>query len=186
MHSVALIFASGFEEIEAITPYDLLKRAGIPVTTYGLGSLSIESSRGMTITADQILDVQSIMDNHSVLLLPGGPAAELLASSEDVIRLVEHFIQEPRMLAAICASPSFVLGKSFLSKRKITCYPGTESAVCDGIVDQEQEVIVDKNLITGRGPGSATPFSLKIIEVLTDRATADRVAQEELLYTGAY
>ena len=170
-----VILAEGFEEIEAVTPIDLLRRAGISVTVAGLSSITVKGARGIPICADSILD-SCKEDAFDALILPGGqPGTTNLASSSTVLEMVRKSAHDGRLIAAICAAPS-VLGKAgILQGKKATCYPGIEDALI-GAELQDSLVVVDGNLITSRGAGTAIAFSLQIIRYLTDFEHAAKVA----------
>ncbi len=182
MHSVALVLAPGFEEVEAMAPFAILQRASIPVTLYSLNAGRVRSSKGAEIVVNRTIEEASIKDEHDVLVLPGGPGAKELASSKCILDLALHFLESPNWLAAICASPGLVLGPILDSSRTITCFPGSEEAVSNARVDQSQEVIVDGNLITARASGSAILFALKLVEILIDRKTRGEIVSNQLLY----
>ncbi len=175
--SVLVILAQGFEEVEAITPIDLLRRSGARVTVAGLGDRMVQGSHALVVQADALLS-DCMQKTYDCVVLPGGSkGAENLASSFEVLEMVIKCAQKG-VVAAICAATAVVLGKTgLLDGKQVTGYPGTE-AVCPGLILQPKKVVVDHNLITGQGPGAAMDFSLGIISTLFDATTADKIAQQ--------
>ena len=173
-----LILAEGFEEIEAVTPIDVLRRAGVNVVIAGLASKNVRGSRRVVYIADMLLSEYQV--NPDVLILPGGvKGAENLHHSPQVTHWVKRMNDAQKWIAAICAAPAVVLGPTgVLDGLSATCYPGYEEGWRDLIKHQNQNVVVDRNVITSQGPGTALDFSFAIIEKLFDRATAVDLAQK--------
>jgi len=180
MGRVVIFLADGFEEVEAVTPVDYLRRSGIEVVLAGVNTLTPTGARGIRLHAD--IEVGEIDWLPEGLILPGGlPGAENLADSEDVDRLCSEVMKAGGLLASICAAPALVLGSySLLEGRRFTCYPGFETKVAGGVFS-ERSVVVDGNIITSRGAGTAGEFSLAVIEYLRGREAADRIAEAVLL-----
>jgi 4-methyl-5(b-hydroxyethyl)-thiazole monophosphate biosynthesis len=173
MGKIALIIlADGFEEIEAVSVIDILRRAQINVIVCGLTSLSLTGSRNIKIQAERILD--EFKDNFDALILPGGSkGAENLKKSVRVAELIKKLNLEKKLIAAICATPAVVLSPlGILDGKTATCFPGMESEFSKKIIFSQNRVVVDGNIITSRGPGTAIEFGLKIAEKLvgTDKA----------------
>ena len=176
---IALLLAPGFEEVEAITPADFLRRAGIDVKLVALQGTEVEGAHGISVKADLALD--QLPRDPNGLILPGGmPGAENLANSGRVIELIRRQNKAGKMIAAICASPAVVLTKAdVLAGKRVTCYPGFEERFSDcSFVDQR--VVVDGNLITSRGPGTAAEFSVKLIEILKGKGLAQEIHRSTL------
>jgi 4-methyl-5(b-hydroxyethyl)-thiazole monophosphate biosynthesis len=168
-----IIFAQGFEEIEAITPIDLLRRAGIEVSVEGLDSVEVKGSHDIQITADAVFTLPSYLPD--AVILPGGPGHKNLLDSKTVIEFAQKMFMNGKLCATICAAPS-VLGKAGILKgKKVTCFPGFEDKLEGGIF-VKQPVVIDGTIITSRGAGTAVPFSLEIIRYLTDTRTVEKVA----------
>ncbi|MEI8093191.1 MAG: DJ-1 family glyoxalase III [Spirochaetales bacterium] len=180
MKQVLVVLAPGFEELEAVAPIDLGRRAGLIVTIAGLDSLTVTSKRGLTVTCDELLDPQK--RHWDALVLPGGlPGADHLAASPKIAELLAWFETEGRWIAAICAAPARVLGSQGLLKgRRWTGFPGTDDQAFGGFY-QSSPVVVDGHVLTSRGVGTATEFSLKLISLLLGEVVATRVARETLL-----
>ena len=180
MKKICVYLAEGFEEIEAITIIDLLRRGGVQVQAVSIEeNLLVKGGHGISVMADvNIKNSGQEIDGH---ILPGGmPGTENLFDS-DILR--EIFIEANRqnkLLGAICAAPS-VLGRWGLLKGKdATCYPGFEKYLVGANV-LEDIVVIDKNIYTSRGPGTATDFGLALIEALIGKEKKEEV-QAGLLY----
>jgi protein deglycase len=177
--NASIILADGFEEVEAVTPIDLLRRAGIKVTLYGLTSLEVRGSHDIVIKTDLVFS--SNATSADALILPGGPGHKNLLNSPVVLECIQKSFKAGSLCAAICAAP-VVLGKAgILAGKKVTCFPGCEDKLAGGIF-VDQPVVVDGNIITSRGAGTAVPFSVEIISYLLDRNTADKIASAIIYY----
>ncbi|MDR2398723.1 MAG: DJ-1/PfpI family protein [Spirochaetaceae bacterium] len=182
---VLLLLAEGFEEVEAITPLDYLRRAGIEVQTASIaadGNVQVRGSHGLVVQADLGLQDAAQDSSWDGVLLPGGlPGATHLAASETVGALVKALARAGKLVAAICASPGVVLFPlGLLQGRRFTCYPGVEASV-SGATWVEAPVVRDGNLITSRGAGTAGFWAKELIAYLTDPATAQNIAASVLL-----
>jgi protein deglycase len=178
-----IILAKGFEEVEVLTPFDILRRCGVDVTVAGLGSRIVEGGHGASVSGDIIFEAYS--DMPDALILPGGmPGAENIASSTKVKDLMVNLLSKRKIVAAICASPALVLAPTgILSGKEATCYPGMEKSFPSDVKFSASEVVQDGNIITSRGPATAFAFGLKIAENLVGKNTADMVAGQ-MLYKG--
>ena len=166
---VYAFLANGFEEIEAITPVDLLRRAGVEVCTVSVHeTLSVTGAHGMTLQADALYDECNFAD-ADLLFLPGGmPGTTNLESHEGLCSLLRQHNAEGKLIAAICAAPS-ILGKlGILEGKKATCYPGFETYL-EGAEYTAQLVEQDGNIVTGKGPGAAIPFAMTLVEMLVSK-----------------
>jgi 4-methyl-5(b-hydroxyethyl)-thiazole monophosphate biosynthesis len=174
-----VVLADGFEEVEAVTPIDLLRRAGVTVEVAGLNGMTAQGARGVTFGCDTVLDPDGDWD---ALILPGGgPGAQRLSESEAVLKAVGRSLERGVWLAAICAAPAAVLGKhGFLEGKQFTGYPGTEAEGFGGSYIVEP-VVVDGTLITSRGVATASAFALTLVEKLAGSAKAAEVARAVLL-----
>lgn len=176
-----VILAEGFEEVEAIAPVDVLRRAGVRVTLAGVNSLTVKGSRNMSVQADVLL--KDVKDLQDAVILPGGlPGAANLAKSEEVAELVKKMNAAGKLVAAICAAPAVVLAPlGILDGKKATCYPGCESDFSSQTVHSQGRVVKDGNVITSQGPGSALEFSLEIVRELVGDEMADLVRAKMLI-----
>ena len=180
MAQLIVLLADGFEEIEAITVIDLLRRADIEVTTAGLRKTEVTGGHGITVTADTTL--KHLPASYDGIVLPGGGrGTDALAGSDAVIDLVRKTFDQGLLCAAICAAPS-VFGKAgILRNMRATCYPGFEEQLTDARFI-EAAVVRDKNVITGRGVVAAIPFALELITRLSGESVAERVGKA-ILYS---
>lgn len=176
MSRVLVPLAGGFEEIEAITVVDLLRRAGIEVRTAALDGPQVTGSHGITVTADIALDAARA-DDYDMIVLPGGmPGADHLKRDARVISLLRRFAADGRYTAAICAAPGVLAHAGLLEGRTATSFPGflsTDSA--PGIRLHTDPVVIDGKVVTSRGPGTAMEFGLALIELLEGRAAREQV-----------
>lgn len=179
MKRVALLLAEGFEEVEAVTPIDFLRRAGIKLTTAGINGTVIKGAQGVSLTADmKIEDLPSDLDG---VVIPGGlPGASNIAASEVAGTIIRTLFDEGCLVASICAAPAFVLAPlGILEGKKATCYPGYEGDL-SGAVFSEERVVADGNVITSRGPGTAAEFAVEIIRYLSGSDAAEEVFNQTL------
>jgi 4-methyl-5(b-hydroxyethyl)-thiazole monophosphate biosynthesis len=187
-----VLLAEGFEEVEALTPIDYLRRAGVEVTTAAIGdSLTVKGRwSGLKVTADTTLaatlaeTAKEGTGGWDAVILPGGmPGATNLAASNETGALLKDMAACGKLICAICASPALVLSPlGLLAGKKFTCYPGMEEKVKDGKW-LEDRVVIDGNIITSRGAGTAGEFAVAIIEKLIDKAAAKKIADAVLLQT---
>lgn len=176
MRKAAVIISPGFEEIEGITPIDILRRAGIDVVMLGVDSRRITGAHGIEVVCDQT--VSEYKDLPDALIIPGGmPGATNIAESQAASELIMNTYSKGNLVAAICASPGVVLAPlGLLENREFSCYPGFEDRVINGI-SSEKSVVVADNIITSKGPGTAIGFALEIVEYLLDRNSAETISR---------
>ncbi|MGI9255967.1 MAG: DJ-1 family glyoxalase III [Salinispira sp.] len=176
--SVYVFLADGFEEVEALTPIDFLRRAGIELITVSLNDdLYPTGSHNVTVKAD--IRIADFADSApDAIICPGGmPGSANLAANADLVALLRESNDAGVLMCAICAAPAVTLGRSgagILGNRRFTCYPGFEDQAGSGIYTPER-VLYDEGLITAVGAGAAAEFSVAIIEHLKDKATASAV-----------
>lgn len=177
---VLVILADGFEEIEAITPIDVLRRAGLEVTLAGLSGKTITGAHEVKFQADITLD--EYHDLPDAIVLPGGmPGAQNLGESKKVAELIKKMNSQKRLVGAICAAPALALAPTgILDGKKATCYPGFENKFSSAITFSNERVVIDGNVITSRGPGSALEFALELVQKLAGSEKAKSL-QEGLL-----
>ena len=165
MKRVSILLATGFEEIEALAPLDVLRRLNYDVELVSMtNSYIVESSHGVGIKADKMYDLE-IMNSNAIVIPGGMPGAINLRSDERVISLVRKFYEDNKLVAAICAGP-IVLGKAnILANESSTSYPGFEEALnCKEYLNED--VVVSNNVITSRGPATAFKFAFEIAKYL--------------------
>lgn len=176
---VYLFLAEGFEELEVVTPVDLLRRAGISVNTVSIsGKKEVTGAHGITLHADLLFE-QCDFTHADLLMLPGGmPGTKNLGEHQPLCQLLTEHNEKGKRIGAICAAPSVLGQLHLLEGKKATCYPGFESYLGDSYVDDS--VVVDGNVITAKGPGVAYDYALCLIYLLKDKDTADRVASQSI------
>lgn len=172
---VVVLFADGFEEIEAVTPVDVLRRAGADMQMLSITDiLGVTGAHGIKILADGILTGDEDVD---AVVLPGGlPGAINLSENEKVLKLVRAQYEKAGVVAAICAAPIVLDRAGVLVGRNFTCYPGFEENFETG-TRMNQEVVVDDHVVTGMGPALAMDFSLQLVEQLLGKEKRDEVAK---------
>ncbi len=173
MTRVCVVLADGFEEIEAVTIVDVLRRAGIDVTLAGVAGDRVRGAHGIEVRADTTLDALPEVPWDAVVLPGGLPNATTLRDTPAVLDLLRVQASAERRVAAICAAP-IALGKAgVLEGRRATCYPGFEGELT-GARTEVAPVVRDGLVTTSRGPGTAMAFALALVE---DLAGAERAAQ---------
>lgn len=170
---IYMLLADGFEEIEALEPLDIMRRAGICVTTVGIADKKVVGAHNITVCADAVMaDVDA--DSMDMLILPGGAGHELLDASNEVHFLINTAHVKGAYIAAICAAPSILGKKGMLDGKKATCFPGYEKYLYGAELSNEK-VAVDGKFITARGAGAAAEFGFKLVELIKDKETADKL-----------
>ncbi len=177
---VLVVLADGFEEIEAITVIDVLRRAGLEVTIAGVGHLEIRSSHQVKIICD--VKMEEYTDIPDLVVLPGGsPGAENLARSKELKGLIVKMHQSQKTIGAICAAPAVVLEPTGILKgRRATCYPGYEKRFGHDVSFVSDRVIRDGHIITSRGPGTSLEFALALARELQGDEVAESLAEKML------
>lgn len=177
MAKVYIFLADGFEEIEALTVVDVLRRAKIDISMVSVtGSELVTGAHGITTVADLKFDDTDYRDGD-MLVLPGGmPGTVNLSKHDGLSRLLKEFHEKGKDLAAICAAPRILGTKGLLTGRSATCYPGNEESLL-GARFQEADVVIDGNIVTSRGMGTAIDFSLALVRKLTNEAEAGKLAE---------
>jgi 4-methyl-5(b-hydroxyethyl)-thiazole monophosphate biosynthesis len=176
MSRVLVPLAPGFEEIEAVTLVDLLRRAGIEVHAASLADREVTGSHGITVSADMGID-DAIAGDYDMIALPGGmPGADHLKTDARVLALLRRMAAEGRYTAAICAAPSVLAHAGLLAGRAATSFPGfLDAGSAPGIRLCEDAVVVDGKVVTSRGAGTAMAFALQLIELLEGAAVREQV-----------
>ena len=188
MKTAAIFFADGFEEVEAITPLDYLRRAGVKVTTVLIPSpqtqqpdIAVSSHKLPIITDTTMEEYLAEADNNlpDCVICPGGSlGAQNLAASEELRKHLEKCYAEGKLVAAICASPAVVLGKTNILKcKKWTCYPDMQGEANKDYLSgySDKPFITDGQLVTSRGAGAAEEFAMELVRILTNEETAKKI-----------
>ncbi len=172
---VLCFLANGFEEIEALTPVDCLRRCEKEVLTVGVGGSIIKGSHGINVFTDVEDNEIKMSPSVEMIILPGGmPGTLNLEKSEAVNNAIDYCVENNIPIAAICAAPSILGHKGLLKGKNAVCYRGFENELVDANV-LNANVSVDENIITASGMGAAIDFSYAIIERLISKERADRL-----------
>ena len=176
MPRVLVPLAPGFEELEAVTVVDLLRRAGVEVVTAGLADGPVRASRGVVVVPDTTLD-RVADDDFDMIVLPGGlPGADHLNADPRIHRILRRTTAAGGYAAAICAAPKVLADAGLLDGRKATGYPGVLDRLNLPRTELLQRAVVtDGRIVTSRGPGTAMDFALELIERLLGKTKRDEV-----------
>jgi len=173
---VAVYFATGYEELEALSVVDVLRRAKIDVVMVGIDGKTVASARNIHVFMDTTIEE---LDHETVdmIVLPGGvPGVNNLSQSQSVIQNIKAFKEQGKWLAAICAAPSILGENDLLVGERATCYPGYEKYLkgCDYV---DERVVVSHQVITGKGAGASLEFALAILEVIQGSEAAHKIKE---------
>lgn len=163
--TAAILLADGFEEVEALGVVDILRRANIDIDTVSVSeTFDVTSSRDITVKADKLF---TNMDQYDMIILPGGAGAWKLREDDKVIKIVQEYNKQGKLISAICAAP-MILGKAGIVKgKKVTSYPGEEiQSYLKEATYLEDPVVEDGNLTTSRGPSTAFAFAYALVDRL--------------------
>lgn len=166
MKKVAVMFATGFEEVEALTVVDIMRRANITCDMVSIAkeNLNVTGSHNIEVKCNKVISEE--LKDYDLIVFPGGmPGATNLRDNAEVIELVQYFNKNNKLIAAICAAPIILAKADIIRDKNITSYPGFEKEL-EGCNYKEDRVVVDGNIITSRGPATAMEFSYKLLEVL--------------------
>jgi 4-methyl-5(b-hydroxyethyl)-thiazole monophosphate biosynthesis len=175
---VLLLLHPGFEEIEAVTCIDILRRAGAEVTAASVtGDLKVPGGKDIAVTADALLS-ECIDQPFDMLVIPGGPGVEDLRKKPEALYAARKFYRDGKFVAAICAAPLVLLDAGVLTGHTVTSFPGTENELRGKVRAYTAErVSLDGKLITSRGAGTAEEFALSLVRVLLGPAASEQVRQ---------
>ena len=175
MKKMMIVLATGFEELEAITVVDVLRRANIHIDIVGLEDLNITGSHKITLQANKLLKDINVQDYDGVVLPGGLPGSETLANSKQVKIVLQDFAKAQKLVSAICAAP-WALASAGVLQEKYTCYPSFEKKVALEGYQENQNVVVYKNTITSRGPATAMEFALALVKYLAGDEVFEQVS----------
>lgn len=174
MSTVLVPLAQGCEEIEAVTVIDILRRAGINVTSAGLDDQPVRASRGTVLIPDSTLDA-ALAHAYDMIVLPGGqPGTNNLKADSRILALLTKMSHEGKYVTAICAAPSVLAAAGLLDGKRATSFPGALNAF-PKVHLQTAAVVEDGQIITSRGPGTAMNFALTLVERLAGKTKRDEV-----------
>ena len=180
MSEFIMLIHNGFEEVEALTTVDLLRRSGNGVVICSMtGNKLLKGSHNINIIADCLFE-ELKTDSFDGIILPGGmPNSHTLRNDERVIETVRKFCEAGRLVCAICAAPCVLERAGLLKGKRATSYPGCIDA--ESCIYSEEPALRDGNIITSRGVGTAIPFALEIIKYVNGEGAAKRIA-ESIIY----
>jgi len=177
MDRVLLFLTTGFEEMEAIAPIDILRRGGVDLVTVSLtGDKIVEGSHNVKIAADALFEDIDESDT-AMLILPGGPGHKNYFEHKGLISLVNKFHTENKLIGAICAAPSLLAVLGFLGGKRIVCHPTVADKVvaAGGELQPGLKVVRDENLITGQAVGASIEFGLELVAALRSRGVSEEM-----------
>lgn len=177
MATALVLLADGFEEIEAVTIIDVLRRSDVVVTTASLGGPRVTGSHQISVEADALLDAITV-ESFDALVLPGGPGAKTLREDARAQATIKRAAAAGKVLAAVCAAPTALEAAGVLTGKRATSYPGNPLPSASWVQDA---VVIDGNVITSRGPGTTMAFALAVVERLRGAEVANTTA-ERLLF----
>lgn len=181
MPTALVPLVNGFEEIEAVVVVDVLRRAGVDVTTAAAGppqaadSLARTGSHNITLQCDLPWE-KARRGQYHLLVLPGGPGTSLLAQTPHLLELAAAQAKAGRWVAAICAAPSVLAGAGLLNHRRATCHPSVKDKMT-GALWVDNPVVVDAPFLTANGPAAAMQFALALVDVLLGAESMRDVAR---------
>lgn len=172
---VYILLGDGFETVEALTPADLLRRAGVEVALVGINGKTVLSGQKVAVQADITLD-EVDFDLMEMLVLPGGlGGVDNILKSIPAITLIQKAAEQGLWVTAICAAPTVLAHLGLLDRRNAIVYPGMEEDMYSAVVKVGQKVVKDGRFITGQAAGASFDFSLKLVEVLRGKEIAEQV-----------
>jgi 4-methyl-5(b-hydroxyethyl)-thiazole monophosphate biosynthesis len=172
--------AEGFEEIEAINVIDILRRADVEVVTAGLKDGLVEGAHKVRVMPDTSLDKIDFKEFDGLVLPGGAPGFINLGKDERILTMAREMDRAGKVVAAICAAPSVLIKAGVLQGRRATVHPSGKKEVEACAQFSEDRVVVDRNLITSRTPGTAMEFALKLVEVLAGKEKMLQVKAETM------
>ncbi len=174
---VYIFLADGFEELEALNPVDVLRRAGIPITTVGVGNKTAIGSHQIPVICDKTIEELTSFEDMEMVILPGGmPGTTNLENSSGVQKALEWAAEKELWIGAICAAPSILGHKGLLEGKKAVCFPGFEDALTGAKLSTEN-VCIDGRIITAKGAGAALEFALALVKCLKGDAASQTIKE---------
>ncbi len=178
MAEVLIFLTDGFEEIEAIAPADILRRAGVGVTLVSItGARQVTGSHNIPVICDALYDdvkARAETFGYDALILPGGPGTKNYHEHGELLALLRAYFGKGKLIAAICAAPSVFGRMGLLNGKKATCFPGYEQELA-GAEFLTDAVVEDCNIITSRSAGTALNFGLRLAAALAGRDAAEKI-----------
>lgn len=179
---IILLLAHGFEEVEALTVTDYLRRMDIVVDMVAIsGEKEVKGAHDIRVLADKLIDEIDDIESYDGLVIPGGlPGATNLRDDSRVIEIIKKMGKNDKLLAAICAGPIVLERAGLIDGKKVTSYPGFEGEL-EGSIYEEKAVVRDGNIITARGPALAVDFAIEIVKYLLGDEKVQEL-KEDILY----
>ena len=177
---VLLFLTDGFEEIEALSVVDILRRANIDVATLSLtGEIMVTGSQDISVRADSLYEDAD--KNADMIIFPGGPGTANYKTYSELIELTKKFHEEEKYIAAICAAPTFLAELGILKGKTAVCYPTLEKQLANSFLGKNT-VEVDGKIITSKGPATSLLFALKIVEILKGKEAEEIISDKLLIH----
>ncbi|MEL3908908.1 MAG: DJ-1/PfpI family protein [Treponemataceae bacterium] len=177
MDKVFVFLADGFEDVEAVTPIDYLRRVGVNLVTVGVPKKTVNSAHALSIVCDKTID-EVINEVPKMAIFPGGLSNTRTLSESEAVKTISLKTNEKGLIAGICAAPAIVFSPwGLLDGKKFTCYPGMDAELPNK-AEKTKRVVVDGNLITSAGPGSAEEFAFKLVELLAGKKALTNLKKE--------
>ncbi len=173
---VYVLLGTGFEEIEALTPVDLMRRVDIPVLTVGIDGKTVYGGHNIGVNADIELEQMDLTDLEMIVVPGGLGGVASVRSCQEAMDALDFAWKNGKFVAAICAGPTVLADLGITDGKAVTCYPGCQEAMGEAHYRPDQAVVRDGNVITGTSAGCAIPFGLALIEALRGKKTANTVA----------
>lgn len=172
---IYVFLADGFEEVEALTPVDLLRRAGIDVYTVGITGKNVTGSHGITVIADITPD-EAVTEKLEGIILPGGmPGTVNLENDAYVQQFIDYAAGNDLVIGAICAAPSVLGHKGLLRGRRATCFPGFENELEAADIITDSPAVIDGKIVTAWGAGGAVDFGLALLSLIKGKEAAEKM-----------
>lgn len=172
---IITLLANGFEEIEALTPVDILRRAGLKVFTCGITGAAVTGSHGIEVKADLLPDDVNL-DEVEMVILPGGmPGSTNIDAHPFTDKIIDAVLKNNGRIAAICAAPLVLGRRGLLDGKEAICYPGFEGEL-KGSVISSHSVVTDRNITTAKGMGVALEFSKELVKLLVGEEKAKEIS----------
>ena len=175
---IYMLLGTGFEETEAITPLDLLRRAGVTVLTVGVNGKIIQGAHNIGVEADIEIGEMDLSQMEGIILPGGLGGVTSVRESEQAMNALKFAYDNDKLVAAICAGPTVLADLHITDNKNATCYPGCEGGMGNAKVDSTAACVQDGKLVTGASAGCALPFGLKLVEALRGEEAAKTLAQQ--------
>lgn len=180
MKKTFILLAEGFEEIEALTIVDVLRRADIICDMCSIDKIQVKGAHNIKIESDLILENLNYHDYDAVILPGGMPGSTNLRDNEEVIEIIKYYNKKNKIIAAICAAPIVLHKAGIINNRRMTSYPGIQGQL-ENCIYSEETVVVDNNITTSRGPATALTFALELVNLLKDKETKENLKKQMLV-----